>query len=113
MNQLKRLLPKIDPYSLRVRLSVGVAGVSALGLSSLSIWTSWKMQHLLINKHKNNIQQIATRLPHDIELYNKMMPSADGVQKVIDNLSTNNTFLWIKSLDNKILAKSISLNQLS
>ncbi|MBD2447755.1 two-component sensor histidine kinase [Nostoc sp. FACHB-152] len=113
MNQLKQLLQKIDPFSLRVRLSVGVAAVSALGLGSLSIWTSWKMQQLLINKHKNNIQQIATRLPHDIELYHKMMPSADGEQKIIDSLSTNNTFLWIKSFDNKILAKSQSLNHLS
>jgi heavy metal sensor kinase len=113
VNKLKQLLQKIDPFSLRVRLSVGVAAVSALGLGSLSLWTSWKMQGLLINTHKNNIQQIATRLPYDIELYNKMMPSADGVQKIIDSLSTNNTFLWIKSLDNKILAKSHSLNQLS
>lgn len=113
MNHIKQILPKIDPFSLRVRLTVGVAAVSALGLGSLSLFTSWKMQQLLINSHKNNIRQIATRLPHDIELYYQIMPSANGVQKVIDSLTTDDTFLWIKSLDNQILVKSSSFNQLS
>jgi heavy metal sensor kinase len=113
VTQFKQILPQIDPFSLRVRLTVGVAAVSALGLGSLSIWTSWKMQQLLINSHKNNIQEIAERLPHDVKLYNEMMPSSDGVQKIINSLTTDNKFLWVKSLDNKILAKSHTLNQLS
>lgn len=112
MKQIKHILSKIDPFSLRIRLTVGVALLSALGLGSLSIYTSWKMQQLLINSHKNNIQLIATRLPHDIELYNEIMPSANGVQRSINNLTTSNTFLWIKSHDNQILAKSSSLDQL-
>lgn len=113
MTQIKQLLPKIDPFSLQVRLTVGVAAVSALGLGSLSLYTSWKMQQLLINSHKNNIRQIAIRLPHDIELYNELMPSTNGVQKLIDSLTTGNIYLWIKSLDNKIAAKSSNLDQLS
>ncbi|MBD2437435.1 cell wall metabolism sensor histidine kinase WalK [Nostoc sp. FACHB-110] len=113
MNQIKQLLPKIDPFSLRVRLTLGVAAVSAFGLGSLSIYTSWKMQQLLINSHKNNIRQIATRLPQDIELYNELMPSSNGVQKVIDSLTNENIFLWIKGLDNKIAANSSNLNKLS
>jgi heavy metal sensor kinase len=113
VKQIKHILPKIDIFSLRVRLTVGVALLSALGLGSLSIYTSWKMQQLLINSHKKNIQLIATRLPHDIELYNQVMPSANGVQRAINSLTTSNTFLWIKSHDNKILAKSSSLDQLS
>ncbi len=113
MNLISKIWPKIDPFSLRVRLTVGVAGVSALGLGSLSIWTSWKMQQILINDHKLNVEQIAKRLPRDVQLYNEIMPSSTGLQKAINNLTTTNTYLWIKSSDHQILAKSPNWNQLS
>ncbi len=113
MNQISNIWPKIDPFSLRVRLTLGVAGVSALGLGSLAIWTSWKMQQILINGHKHNVEQIAERLPRDVQIYSEIMPSSSGLQKAINNLTTTNTFLWIKSSEHKILAKSPNWNQLS
>ncbi|MBH8556064.1 HAMP domain-containing histidine kinase [Nostocaceae cyanobacterium CENA357] len=113
MNQIINIWLKIDPSSLRVRLTLGVAGVSAFGLGSLAIWTSWKMQQILINGHKHNVEQIAERLPRDVQLYGEIMPSSAGLQKAINNLTTTNTFLWIKSSEHKILAKSLNWNQLS
>jgi heavy metal sensor kinase len=113
VKQINKIWPRIDPCSLQVRLTVGIAAVSALGLGSLAMWTSWKMKELLINSHKYNIERIAKRLPHDVQLYSEMMSSETGLKKAIDNLTTTNTFLWIKSPENKIIAKSGNWPQLS
>ncbi len=113
MNQIRKIWKSIDPFSLRVRLTIGVAAVSALGLGSLAIWTSWKMQQILIDSHKHNIEQIATRLPLDVQLYSEMMPPETGLQKAINNLTIANTLLWVKSPDRKMLAKSTTGNLLS
>ncbi|HIK08615.1 MAG TPA: two-component sensor histidine kinase [Trichormus sp. M33_DOE_039] len=112
MTQIRKIYPKIDPYSLRLRLTVGVAVVSTLGLANLAFWTGWKIQQLLINNHKENIEIIAQRLPRDVQIYSEMMPSATALQKSIDNLTETNTFLWVKNTDNQILAKSNNWNQL-
>lgn len=113
MNQINKILPKLDPFSLRVRLTIGIAAFSTLGLGSLAIWTSWKMQQILINSHKYNIEQIADRLPRDVQIYSEMMPPVQGLQKSVDSVINTNTFIWIKSPENKIIAKSNNWNQLS
>ncbi|WP_414544678.1 sensor histidine kinase [Nostoc sp. CCY0012] len=113
MNKMRKLWTRIYPHSLQVRLTIGIALVSALGLGSLAIWTSWKMKELLINSHKYNIQRIAQRLPNDVQLYSEILPSEMGLQKAINNLTSTNTFLWIKSPENNILAKSTNWDQLS
>lgn len=113
MYQIKKIWESIDPFSLRGRLTVGVAAVSALGLGSLAIWTSWTMQQILIDSHKHNIEQIAARLPRDVQLFSEMMPPETGLQKAINNLTTTNSLLWVKSLNNKMLAKSTTGNLLS
>ncbi|MBD2354877.1 HAMP domain-containing histidine kinase [Tolypothrix sp. FACHB-123] len=113
MNQISKNWQKIDPGSLRIRLTIGIAAFSTLGLGSLAIWTSLKMQQILINSHKYNIERIADRLPRDVQIYSEMMPSEQGVQKSIDNLMNSDIFIWIKSSENKIIAKSQNWNQLS
>ncbi|AFZ02175.1 ATP-binding protein [Calothrix sp. PCC 6303] len=113
MNRLSRIFPKVDPFSLQTRLTIGVATFSALGLASLASWTSWKMQEILIDSHKENIKQIALRLPRDIEIYNDMLPVEIALQKAIDNRSDSNILLWVKSVDAKIIAKSTNFNLVS
>ncbi len=100
---------KFDPSSLQTRLTVGIAVFSVLGLGSVALWTSWKMQQLLIVSHKHNIEQIAERFPKDVEMYSKMWYSNKSLQKAIDNLTRANVFLWVKSQDGNILAESQSL----
>jgi signal transduction histidine kinase len=101
---------KIDFLSLRVRLTLGVAIVSALGLGSVAIWMSWKMQQILVTTHKQTIQYIAARFPHDVEIYSEMVPLETGLQKAIDHLTENNTLLWVENPQNKIIAKSVNFN---
>jgi signal transduction histidine kinase len=101
---------RIDPFSLRVRLTVGIAAVSALGLSSVAIWTTWQMQQILIGSHKRHVEDIARRLPRDAEIYSEMFPVATGVQKAVDNLTAGQTFLWVNLPDGTNGAKSANLN---
>ncbi|OYD92582.1 two-component sensor histidine kinase [Nostoc sp. 'Peltigera membranacea cyanobiont' 210A] len=113
MKQIIKFGINIDPFSLQSRLTVGIASFSALVLGSLATWTSWKMQQILVDSHKYNIEQIARRLPQDVQIYSEMMQPETGLQKAINNLANTNTLLWLKSPDNKILAKSTTLDLLS
>ncbi|NJM70779.1 MAG: two-component sensor histidine kinase [Scytonema sp. RU_4_4] len=113
MKQIRKFWRNIDPFSLQLRLTIGIAAFSALVLVSLATWTSWKMQQILIDNHKRNIQQIAERLPRDVGLYSEMMQPETGLQKAINNLAATNTLLWLKSPDHKILVKSANLDLLS
>ncbi len=90
-----------------------MAAFSTLVLGSLATWTSWKMQQILIDSHKQNIEQIAQRIPQDVQLYSEMMQPETGLQKTIRNLENTNTLLWLKSPNQKILAQSTNLNLLS
>ncbi|MEH2380942.1 MAG: ATP-binding protein [Nostoc sp.] len=113
MKQIRKVWINIDPFSLQSRLTVGIAAFSALVLGSLATWTSWKMQQILVDSHNNNIEEIAKRLPRDVQLYSEMMQPETGLQKAINNLANTNTLLWLKSPDNKILVKSATLDLLS
>ncbi|MEI1373500.1 HAMP domain-containing sensor histidine kinase [Nostoc sp. UHCC 0926] len=113
MKQIIKVWINIDPFSLQSRLTVGIAAFSALVLGSLATWTSWKMQQILVDSHKYNIEQIAKRLPQDVQIYSEMMQPETGLQKAINNLANTNTLLWLKSPDNKILVKSATLDLLS
>jgi signal transduction histidine kinase len=113
VKQIIQVWINIDPFSLQSRLTVSIASFSALVLGSLTTWTSWKMQQILVDSHKYNIEQIAKRLPQDVQIYSEMMQPETGVQKAINNLANTNTLLWLKSPDNKILVKSATLDLLS
>ncbi len=97
---------KFEPSSLQTRLTLGIAVFSVLGLGSVALWTSWKMQQLLVVSHKHNIEQIAERFPRDVEMSGKMWYVNKSLQKAIDNLTMANVFLWVKSQDGNVLAES-------
>ena len=100
---------KLDFNSLRLRLTAGVAAFSILGLGSLASWTGWKMQNILIESHKKNIEEIATQIPRDVEMLSRMGSEEEAISQAINNFKTNNALLWVESLDNKVLAKSNTL----
>lgn len=100
---------RTDPSSLQFRLTAGVVAFSVLGLGSVALWTSWKMQQILIDSHKQNVQDIAERFPQDVEIYSKMMSVQSGLQTVINNRTTPNVFLWVSRPDGTIAAQSTLL----
>ncbi|MBD2005059.1 MULTISPECIES: hypothetical protein [Cyanophyceae] len=100
---------RIDPFSLRFRLTVGISAVSIFGVSSVAVWTTWKMQQILINAPKQNIQHIAEHFERDVELYSEMMSVQTGMQKAIDNRTTANLLIWVSNPNGRIVAQSQSL----
>lgn len=113
MKQIRKIWINIDPFSLQSRLTIGIATFSALILGSLATWTSWKMQQILVDSQKYNIEQIAKRLPRDVQIYSEMMQPETGLDKAINNLANTNILLWLKNPDNKIIVKSATLDLLS
>lgn len=106
--KIKSTVSSIDFSSLRVRLTVGVAAVTALGLGGVATWTGLRMQHILISTQKQNLQYISDRFTHDVEIYSEMLPIETGVQKAINNLTTGSTLIWVKA-DGEITAQSPAL----
>jgi signal transduction histidine kinase len=96
----------IDSNSLRFRLTLGIALLSTFGLGSVALWMNWKMQNLLIMTHKQTVNYVANRFPHDVEIYSEMVSLEMGIQKTINNLSDQKNLFWFKNKDNEIIAKS-------
>ncbi|MDJ0618775.1 MAG: ATP-binding protein [Calothrix sp. MO_192.B10] len=113
MKHINHIFKNIDPNSLRVRLTIVIAAFSAMGLGSLAIWTTWKMQHILIDSHKQTLQELAERLPRDVQVYNDMYPLQTSLEKAVKNSTTSNTVLWVKNQNNQILVTSNSFKQAS
>lgn len=99
-------LKGMDFNSLRFRLTLGVVLLSTIGLGSVALWMNWRMQNLLIMTHKQTVNSIATRFPHDVKIYSEMVSLETGIQKTIKNLSDNKNLFWFKNNHNNVIAKS-------
>ena len=110
MQKIKQFWQKIDPFSLQVRLTVGVTSAFAAGVGGIALWTTWQMRQILIDGHKQNIEQIAERLPGDVELYSEMFSLETGLQKAIANRSTGKTLIWVKHPDKVNPGKNLVLS---
>ena len=111
LKKISKFLRPINLSSLRVRLTLGVAAVSAIGLGGVAIWICLRMQHILIATHKQTIEYIADRFPHDVEIYSEMVSLQTGMQKAIDNLTTDNTLLWVERPDGTVAAQSLAIKE--
>ena len=102
---------KFDSSSLRVRLTVGMALFSAIGLGSLAVWTGMRMQQILVVTHKENIKYIAERFPQDVKIYTEMATLPVATQKAIDNLATEDKLLWVKNNSGEVTALAAALEK--
>ena len=84
------------PNSLQFRLTVGVAVVSAIGLGSVALWFGWRMEHILLTAHRDNVERIFDRLPAHIEMYEEVYPTTKAIQKSIDRVAGDGLYLWIE-----------------
>jgi signal transduction histidine kinase len=82
---LKKQFPSLDGRSLQFRLTLGVTLMAIVGVGSISAWTAWRTQEILINSHKQLTRDTAARLPEDVKLYSDMMPMDEALQRAVDN----------------------------
>ncbi len=85
--------------------------VTVFSLGSIALWTAWSMEQVLINTHKQSVEQVARRFPRDVILYSEMLPLPRGVQKAIDNLATPSLLIWVTETNGKVIAQSSILSQ--
>ncbi|MGB3534316.1 MAG: HAMP domain-containing sensor histidine kinase [Microcoleaceae cyanobacterium] len=112
--QPKKLkLPLITPKSLQWQLTLGITFFSILALGSITLWTSWKMQQLLINSHKHEIERLADQFSHEVTLYSEMMPVSAAIERVIDKISDQNHWIWLRNNQGQVLAESDIFKQIT
>ena len=95
-----------DPRSLQFQLGLTLASLIALGLSSVALWTTFRVQQILIESHKESIVGIGERINQDVSLYEEMMTTEEALQKAIENRSSNKLLLWVQAKDGQLFAVS-------
>lgn len=103
-------MQRIDPNSIQFRLTAGILIASALGIGGITALTTWRMQQILLSGHKQNTIDVAERFGEDVELYQKMMPTEEALQRVIDYRTTGDLAIWLKSPSDEVLARSQTLS---
>jgi hypothetical protein len=96
----------VDLRSLGWRLTVEIGIVLTIGLGIVTAWNSWQMQKILIATHTQNIERIASRFPHDVEIYSEMLATEKAIAKTIDNVANPNLLIWVKDLQGKLVSYS-------
>lgn len=86
--------------------------MSILGVSSLSAWTAWKTQQLLIDSNKELALSLAQRLPEDVALYDDMLTQPEAMQKAIDNRSLAGLLVVIVDQQGTVLQPAMADPQL-
>lgn len=97
MIQLSRKLRALlAPSSLQFRLAAGAAVVSAIGLGGVTLWFGWRMEHILLAAHRDDVERIFDRLPPHVEMYEEIYPAQKAVQKAVDRLARDGLYLWVE-----------------
>ncbi|WP_299414935.1 HAMP domain-containing sensor histidine kinase [Acaryochloris sp. IP29b_bin.148] len=111
-NLSPQLRQTINPSSLQFRLTASITGLIVLGLTSVALWTSWKMQRTLIASHKQKIVDIADRIADDVVLYqqDEMFTLQKSIEKAINNRSGRNLLLWVNDSQGSLVATSTNMS---
>lgn len=100
---------KFDPGCIQFRLTAGMVLASILGFGGMTAWSNFRMQHILIQGHKENALEIAERFGDDVAWMDETMPSTKALEKVINYRSTADTAIWIRSPEGNLIAQSDTL----
>ncbi|MEA5469539.1 HAMP domain-containing sensor histidine kinase [Spirulina sp. 06S082] len=99
---------RFDFHSLQFQLTVGIAAMSILGISSVTLGIAWKLDDLIISSHKKQVEQLAERFGESVEIYSEMMSVDEAIERAIAYLATEETSIWVARPDGTI-ARSPSL----
>ncbi|MGF1499469.1 MAG: sensor histidine kinase [Elainellaceae cyanobacterium] len=101
-----RAWERIDPASLRFRLTVGVSLVALLGIGGMSGWMSWRTRQILMGSHKQLVHDVADRIPADVEAYARLLPLDEAVDKAIQVRTFSNLFILLTGPNGEIIDQS-------
>ncbi|MEB3278611.1 MAG: HAMP domain-containing sensor histidine kinase [Lyngbya sp.] len=104
----RKILPSA---SLKFQLTVGITIFSVLSLGSVTTWTSWRMQKLLVDSHKYKIQEMAKKFSHEVTVYSEMMSRDAAVHKVIKKPEFQEHLVWIRDNNGDIITASMGFQE--
>lgn len=108
--RMKHLIgERVSTTSLQFRLTLEVALLSTLGLSSVALWSAWRMEQALITSHKDTLEYVAAHFPEQVAMDSEMQSLKAGLQHTVGKTSTIGLLMWVKSVDGKLLAQSPGL----
>lgn len=96
----------LDPASLQFRLAAGITLISALSIVGASGWMSWRAQQILIGSQKQQLYELAERLPQDIGAYQEMMTTDAAIEKSVEVRSLPDVSITITDPQGEIIAQS-------
>lgn len=94
-----------QPRSLQLTLTLRIAAIITVGLSTVTLWICWKTQDILTASHKKTLQETAKRIEEDVALYREMLPLGESIQKALKNRAANNLWIGVKRLDSTLTVK--------
>ncbi|MEB3360316.1 MAG: HAMP domain-containing sensor histidine kinase [Synechococcales bacterium] len=97
---------RVDPNSLRFRLTMGVSLVALLGIGGMSGWMSWRTQQILMGSHKQLVADVSERAPQDVAAYADLMPLEQAVDKAIEVRTLPHVFILVTSPTGQVLGQS-------
>ncbi len=98
----------IDARSLQVRMTAGVTLVSVLGIIGVSGWMSWRTQQIVLGSQKQQIYDVANRIPQDIDTYQEMMSVEAAIEKTVAVRSLPDVSIVVRDPQGDVLAQSQS-----
>lgn len=107
INPLNRFkIRQINPRSLQLQLTFGITLFSIISLGSVTLWTSWKMQQLLVNSHKHELEILSEQFSHEVTLYSEMMTVPAAIERVMDKTADQKHWIWLRNHEGQVLAES-------
>lgn len=94
------------PYqsrSLQFTLTLRIATLITLGLGSVTLWTSWRIQDILISSHKQILHDTAQRIKEDIAVYRGMYSLEESIEKALNNRAGGTLWGGVKQQDGSML----------
>ena len=95
LGKLRARIARFNGNSLQLRLTIGVALVSALGLGGVVSWFSWRMERELLAAHRANVEYVLNWVPEHITMYEEVYPQEDAVQRSIERMTERGVHVWI------------------
>ncbi|MGF1494975.1 MAG: sensor histidine kinase [Microcoleaceae cyanobacterium] len=95
-----------DPGSLGSQLTIGIILFATLSLLGLSLWTSWRMQQLLVESHKDQIEALSRKISTKVEAYSEMMSQQTALEKAVNKPENEGHLIWIRDPSGNIIVQS-------
>ncbi|NJK37836.1 MAG: HAMP domain-containing histidine kinase [Oscillatoriales cyanobacterium RM2_1_1] len=101
-------LKRFRPGSLQFQLTVGIISFSTLILVGVTFWTSWRMQQLLVESHKQDIEKLSKKITDEVGIYREMMSDMEAIEKSINKPESRDSLIWVRKDNGELFAQSES-----